>query len=113
MDFEPEIGAESRVQQSIAADAIIGAIREELNTRDTLYRQEIQSLKAEISALHLQAHARTSQTSSPLIKKESGEEKGEEISESPSRTVRSPKKESEETAIEGLARAIDDLHKLG
>ena len=26
MDFEPEIGAESRVQQSIATDAIIGAI---------------------------------------------------------------------------------------
>ena len=100
MDFEPEIGAESRVQQSIATDAIIGAIREELNTRDTLYRQEIQSLTAEISALHLQAHARTSQTSSPLIKKESGEEKGEEISESPSRTMRRPKKENEETAIE-------------
>ena len=106
MDFEPEIGAESRVQQSIATDAIIGAIREELNTRDTLYRREIQSLKAAISALHLQAHARISQTSSPLIKKESGEEKGEEISESPSRTMRSPKKENEETAIEGLARAI-------
>ena len=75
MDFEHEIGAETRVQQSIATDAIIGAIREELNTRDTLYRQEIQSLKAEISALHLQAHARTSQTSSPLIKKEFGEER--------------------------------------
>ena len=103
---KPEIGAESRVQQSIATDAIIGAIREELNTRDTLYRQEIQSLKAEISALHLQAHARTSQTSSPLIKKEFGEEKGEERSESPSRSMQSPKKENEETAIEGLARAI-------
>ena len=102
MDFEPEIDAEARVQQSIATDAIIGGIREELNTRDTLYRQEIQSLKAEISTLHPQAHARTSQTSSPLIK-EFGEEKGEEISDSPSR---SPKKENEEAAIEGLARAI-------
>ena len=68
----------------------------ELNTRDTLYRQEVQSLKAEISALHLQAHARTSQASSPLIKKEFGEEKGEEISESPARSMRSPKKENED-----------------